>query len=57
MGENIHKYTLYGSVQIEKEIADHMELVNKKIYNKIDEKDIEAVILGGGYGGNIINYE
>ncbi len=44
------KYTVYGSNVIENKIDNDLELIRKTVLKEIPEKDISALILGGGYG-------
>ena len=44
------KYTIYGSSQIDKKIEADMLIIKDALLETFSEKDIKALVLGGGYG-------
>ncbi|MCP4177248.1 MAG: hypothetical protein GY756_05735 [bacterium] len=44
------KYTVYGNKELDIKIDSDMELIVKTALGVVPEKDISAIILGGGYG-------
>lgn len=43
-------FTIDGSTAFEGMIAEHMKALREEVLNQCDPNDIEAIILGGGYG-------
>lgn len=44
------KYTVYGDVAFDRKIDKDMKVISEKILTVIPESDVDAIILGGGYG-------
>lgn len=44
------KYTVYGSALIDRKIESDMELIKKRLLERLTPGRVEALVLGGGYG-------
>ena len=46
----MNKYTVYGNSEFDEKIDSHMREIRDAVLEVVPEKDLSALILGGGYG-------